>query len=111
MSSTPTRDADSSMSAEVSAKGVCVPHLRCPYDGLSTHCESLKLGCPSEKASWTEMTSDRREDNVFIIRGIGTRPEGNGGDGGARGTHSVLPTISYLYANGHLQNHFFSRLQ
>lgn len=33
-----------------------MPRLRCMYDGLSTDCESLKLGCPPWKVIWTEMT-------------------------------------------------------
>lgn len=31
---------------------------------------------------------------MFLIQGIGTKPEGSGGNGVTRGKHSVLPTFS-----------------
>lgn len=53
---TPPRGAEPSKSATLSSKGVRVSHLRGPYNGLSTNCESLKLACSHWKAIWTETT-------------------------------------------------------
>lgn len=40
--------------------------------------------------------TDRREDNLFMIQGLGIQPEGSGGNGVARVKCSVLPTFFYL---------------
>lgn len=45
---------------------------------------------------WLQLYSDKKEDTVFMEQGMGSKPEGSGGNGVAKGKYSVLPTFFYL---------------
>lgn len=73
------RGSEPSKSAELSSNGVCVPHLRRPYDDLSTDCKSLKFGCLPWKAIWTEITSAvLRHERGQLVFDTGNRNQARG---------------------------------